>query len=94
MKTSHEFGVLNPNYLTIYTDRRLAAASYYYSSPREAFDKKASEWVLAIFCLPGVETVYIDQHSLAIMKGKMFSWDDIIAPALDILWEEFAEECY
>lgn len=94
MNNHTEISTKNTNYLTIYLDRRLTTTPYYYWSPKEAFDKKAPEWVLEIFRLPGVEMVTVDQHRVSITKGKMFSWDGIIDPALDILWEEFEEECY
>lgn len=98
MKTECDFDSSpNPDIVIIHLDKRVSERDRYFTCRDDAYTASnipVPQWVLEIFHLPGVEMVSLEQYAVHIKKGRLFSWDNIIEPALDILWEEFAEVCY
>lgn len=67
-------------------DFRFRVADGYeaYRSKLDA-DHTGSEWVKAIFRLPGVEALEVRQHMIRIRKADGFGWAEILEPAAEIV---------
>jgi hypothetical protein len=51
-------------------------------------DEPRPKFIDKIFAIPGVESVWIYQHSVGVTKARMFKWKDMLMPILMVLKKE------
>ena len=88
--------VYHPNHdcMTIHVDRRLTKKMIESWDSEEGFASSDPQppYIQDMFKVDGVESLSIYPYSLQIMKGTVFSWDEIVTKSLLILQVFFEPE--